>query len=94
MLRGKDVETGEFSLVHREKQFAILQEAQAHVLNLRDWHQFLTALIGAGFRSWEMISPTTRCFLRMLSTLSAAYASPCLSTPSKRPLGAGSLPPA
>ena len=43
-------------LVHREKQFAILQEAQAHVLNLRDWHQFLSALIGAGFRSWEMIS--------------------------------------
>jgi hypothetical protein len=56
VLRGKDVETGEFSPVHREKQFAILQEAQAHVLNLRDWHQFLTALIGAGFRSWEMIS--------------------------------------
>ena len=56
VLRGKDVETGEFSVVHREKQFAILQEAQAHVLNLRDWHQFLSALIGAGFRSWEMIS--------------------------------------
>ena len=56
VLRGKDVETGEFSPVHREKQFAILQEAQAHVLNLRDWHQFLSALIGAGFRSWEMIS--------------------------------------
>ena len=32
VLRGKDVETGEFSIVHREKQFAILQEAQAHVL--------------------------------------------------------------
>jgi hypothetical protein len=56
VLRGKDVETGEFSPIQREKQFAILQEAQAHVLNLRDWHQFLSALIGAGFRSWEMIS--------------------------------------
>jgi hypothetical protein len=56
VLRGKDVETGEFSTAQREKQFAILQEAQAHVLNLRDWHQFLSALVGAGFRSWEMIS--------------------------------------
>ena len=54
--RGKDIETGEFSAVHREKQFAVLQEAQEHVLNLRDWHQFLSALIGAGFRSGEMIS--------------------------------------
>src|SRR5882724_11232367 len=56
VLRGKDLETGEFSAVQREKQFAVLQEAQAHVLNLRDWHQFLSALIGAGFRSGEMIS--------------------------------------
>ena len=48
VLRGKDIETGEFSAVQREKQFAVLQEAQAHVLNLRHWHQFLSALIGAG----------------------------------------------
>jgi hypothetical protein len=27
-----------------------------HVLNLRHWHQFLSALVGAGFRSAEMIS--------------------------------------
>ena len=51
VLRGKDIETGEFSAVQREKQFAVLQEAQVHVLNLRDWHQFLSALVGAGFRS-------------------------------------------
>ena len=56
VLRGKDVETGVFSDGQREKQFAVLQEAQAHVLDLRDWHQFLSALIGAGFRSGEMIS--------------------------------------
>jgi hypothetical protein len=56
VLRGKDVETGAFSDGQREKQFAVLQEAQAHVLDLRDWHQFLSALIGAGFRSGEMIS--------------------------------------
>ncbi len=56
VLRGKDPDTGEFSPTRRDEQFAILAEAQAHVLNLRNWHQFLSALIGAGFRSGEMIS--------------------------------------
>ena len=56
VLRGKDPETGEFSPERREEQFARLAEAQAHVLNLTNWHQFLSALIGAGFRSEEMVS--------------------------------------
>lgn len=56
VLRGKDPETGEFSPELREEQFARLAEAQSHVLNLTNWHQFLSALIGAGFRSEEMIS--------------------------------------
>lgn len=56
VLRGKDPETGEFSPERREEQFARLAEAQAHVLNLTHWHQFLSALVGAGFRSEEMIS--------------------------------------
>lgn len=56
VLRGKDPETGEFSPERREEQFARLAEAQAHVLNLTYWHQFLSALVGAGFRSEEMIS--------------------------------------
>jgi hypothetical protein len=56
VLRGKDLETGEFSAECREKQFAFLQEAQTHVLNLTYWHQFMSCLIGAGFRSAEMIS--------------------------------------
>lgn len=34
----------------------MLAEAQSHVLNLTNWHQFLSALVGAGFRSGEMIS--------------------------------------
>ena len=55
-LRGKDLETGVFSVEHRDAQFKILQETQANVLNLTHWHQFLSALIGAGFRSGEMIS--------------------------------------
>lgn len=56
VLRGKDMDTGEFSSERREAQFKVLQEAQAEVLNLKHWHQFLSCLIGAGFRSGEMIS--------------------------------------
>lgn len=56
VLRGKDPETGEFSPTRRNEQFAVLAQAQAHVLDLKHWHQFLSALIGAGFRSGEMIS--------------------------------------
>jgi hypothetical protein len=56
VLRGKDLETGVFSAAHRESQFEILRQAQAKVLDLTCWHQFLSALVGAGFRSGEMIS--------------------------------------
>jgi len=56
VLRGKDLETGEFSSAHRDAQFKVLQQAQAKVLDLTCWHQFLSALVGAGFRSGEMIS--------------------------------------
>lgn len=56
VLRGKDMETGEFSAEKREAQFKILQHAQSDVLQLTAWHQFLSTLIGAGFRSGEMIS--------------------------------------
>lgn len=56
VLRGKDMETGEFSPERRERQFALLQTSQAEVLDLTHWHQFLSCLIGAGFRSAEMIS--------------------------------------
>lgn len=56
ILRGKDPDTGEFSPTRRDEQFAVLAQAQAHVLNLTNWHQFLSALVGAGFRSGEMIS--------------------------------------
>ena len=53
---GKDLETEEFSSERRDAQFKVLQDAQAEVLNLTHWHQFLSCLIGAGFRSAEMIS--------------------------------------
>jgi hypothetical protein len=56
VLRGKDIETGQYSVEQRDAQFAVLQQAQAKVLDLTSWHQFLSALVGAGFRSAEMIS--------------------------------------
>jgi hypothetical protein len=56
VLRGKDTESGEFSPERRDAQFATLADTQSQVLNLTNWHQFLSALIGAGFRSGEMIS--------------------------------------
>ncbi len=56
VIRGKDLETGEFSAERREAQFARLKEAQATVLNLTNWHQFLSCLVGAGFRSGELVS--------------------------------------
>ena len=57
VLRGKDLETGEFSTDRRERQFEVLKGAQADVLNLTHWHQFLSSLIGAGYRSGDDCQP-------------------------------------
>ncbi|MEO8202035.1 MAG: hypothetical protein ABI679_16000, partial [Gemmatimonadota bacterium] len=56
VLRGKDLDTGIVSAAKRDEQFEVLKAAQQKVLDLTCWHQFLSALIGAGFRSSEMIS--------------------------------------
>lgn len=56
VLRGKDLDNGEFSADRRDAQFEVLRQAQLKVLDLTCWHQFLSALVGAGYRSGEMIS--------------------------------------
>ncbi|MEV4242124.1 DUF262 domain-containing protein [Streptosporangium canum] len=56
LLRGRDLESGSVSPQGRQAQFAKLEEAQAHVLNLAHWHEFLMCLERAGFRSSKMIS--------------------------------------
>lgn len=56
ILRGKDLETGKVSSSLRDEQFALLKSAQADVLNLTNWHEFLKCLAAAGFRSGRMIS--------------------------------------
>lgn len=56
ILRGKDLDTEEFSAERRDQQFSILQDAQSTVLNIQNWHDFLKALLRAGYRSASMIS--------------------------------------
>lgn len=56
ILRGKDLESGLFSEAQRLKQFAELERAQTDVLNLTNWHEFLKAIVRAGYRSGSVIS--------------------------------------
>lgn len=56
ILRGKDLETEEFSDERREEQFEKLKDAQSRVLNLQYWHDFLKAIRFAGYKSHKMVS--------------------------------------
>lgn len=56
ILRGKDLETGDFSIERREKQFQILQVAQSKVLNIVNWHEFIKSIKQAGFARHDYIS--------------------------------------
>jgi len=56
LLRGKDLETGQFSDERRIRQFNVLKTAQASVLDLQNWHDYLKVLTRAGFRSEKMIT--------------------------------------
>jgi hypothetical protein len=55
-LRGKDLQTRQFSVEQREKQFDTLREAQDCVLNLQNWHDFFKVLKRAGYQSGKLIS--------------------------------------
>jgi len=59
ILRGKDLETEQFSEERRIQQFTVLREAQTCVLDLNHWHDFLKVLLRAGYRSNKMISSET-----------------------------------
>jgi hypothetical protein len=56
ILRGKDLETEQYSDERREQQFQVLQSAQERVLDLQNWHEFLKAIRMAGYVSERMIS--------------------------------------
>ena len=56
ILCGKDLETGQFSDDQRIAQFEVLKKAQARTLNIQYWHDFLSCIRMAGFRSGKMVS--------------------------------------
>lgn len=56
LLRGKEVDDA--GITGGEKNFALLKDAQAKVLELTNWHQFLHSVMLAGFRSGRLITST------------------------------------
>lgn len=59
ILRGKDLETGQFSAERRDVQFEILQKSQEKVLDLQNWHDFLKTLRNAGYLGQGMMTSQT-----------------------------------
>lgn len=49
ILRGKDLETKQFSEERRDEQFEVLKAAQARTTNLTYWHDFFLAIRQAGY---------------------------------------------
>lgn len=56
ILRGKDLETETYSEERRIEQFELLKVAQAKVLDLKYWHDFMKCIRTAGFVSGKNIS--------------------------------------
>lgn len=56
LLRGKDLQTRQFSAEQRERQFETLRQAQGYVLDLQNWHEFFKVLRRAGYISSQLIS--------------------------------------
>jgi hypothetical protein len=55
ILRGRDPDTGERSTELREQNFSRLADAQARVVDLHNWHEYLRSVNAAGFRSAKQI---------------------------------------
>ena len=56
IIRGRDMETGEFSEDLRTQQFEKLKNNLATVLDNTNWQSFLKVLIGGGYKDSELIS--------------------------------------
>lgn len=56
LLRGRDLESGTVTTEQRERQFAVLKEAQEAVLDLQHWQDFLSILPTAGYRSGRQVT--------------------------------------
>lgn len=59
ILRGKDLDTGLVSIANRDRQFEVLRDAQAKVLDLLSWHEWWKVAQQAGFQDASMISSET-----------------------------------
>ena len=69
ILRGKDLRSGEFSTARRDEQFVLLQRAQARVLDLTNWHEYLKAVNQAGYQKGDFLSSKNNfiyCYLMFL----------------------------
>jgi len=56
ILRGKDLETEQFSDERRVEQFDVLKNAHGRALDLQHWHDFWKAIRQAGYRNGKMIT--------------------------------------
>jgi hypothetical protein len=59
ILRGRELDSDESREETRDAQFDKLRAAQAAVLDITSWHEFLKSLIRAGFRGKNMITSET-----------------------------------
>lgn len=56
ILRGKDLQTGDFSEERRDEQFKILKDAQEKTLNIQTWHEFIKTINSVGYLDKDVIS--------------------------------------
>ena len=56
ILRGKDLETKEFSDDRRIKQFEVLKKAQSQAIELQHWHDFWKVIRQAGYPNGKIIT--------------------------------------
>ena len=73
ILRGKDLETGEFSPERRTLQFEKLAEAQNRALDLTNWHEFFKCIQSAGYVSGEMITSSNNLLYSYIFFLIGKY---------------------
>lgn len=69
LLRGRQIDTDEQSDVARQEQFDRLRQAQAQVLDLSNWHEFLKCVLQAGYRSGAMITSDNNIIFSYLTYL-------------------------
>lgn len=74
ILRGKDLDTGEFSTQRRDVQFGILKESQKQALNLNTWHEFIKTIKSAGYLRGDFITSNNNVVYTYTMFLIGKYA--------------------